>query len=122
MYSIGEVAKELNLPISTIRYYDKQELLVTLKRNASGQRVFDEQDMDVLRHIACFKASGMSIATIRNYLQLYEKGTSTLDEREVLLTKQRDILLDKLSELKQAQTILENKLSGIAEEKRILSK
>lgn len=122
MYSIGEVAKELNLPISTIRYYDKQELLVTLKRNASGQRVFDEQDMDVLRYIACFKASGMSIATIRNYLQLYEKGTSTLDEREVLLTKQRDILLDKLSELKQAQTILENKLSGIAEEKRILSK
>ncbi len=122
MYSIGEVAKELNLPISTIRYYDKQELLVTLKRNASGQRVFDEQDMDVLRHIACFKASGMSIATIRNYLQLYEKGTSTLDEREVLLTKQRDILLDKLAELKQAQTILENKLSGIAEEKRKLSK
>ena len=122
MYNIGEVAKELNLPISTIRYYDKQELLVTLKRNASGQRVFDEQDIDVLRHIACFKASGMSIATIRNYLQLYEKGTSTLDEREVLLTKQRDILLDKLSELKQAQTILENKLSGIAEEKRKLSK
>lgn len=122
MYSIGEVAKELNLPISTIRYYDKQELLVTLKRNASGQRVFDEQDIDVLRHIACFKASGMSIATIRNYLQLYEKGTSTLDEREVLLTKQRDILLDKLAELKQAQTILENKLSGIAEEKRKLSK
>lgn len=78
--------------------------------------------MDVLRHIACFKASGMSIATIRNYLQLYEKGTSTLDEREVLLTKQRDILLDKLAELKQAQTILENKLSGIAEEKRKLSK
>ena len=64
----------------------------------------------------------MSIATIRNYLQLYEKGTSTLDEREVLLTKQRDILLDKLAELKQAQTILENKLSGIAEEKRKLSK
>lgn len=122
MYNIGEVAKELNLPISTIRYYDKQELLVTLKRNASGQRVFDEQDIDVLRHIACFKASGMSIATIRNYLQLYEKGTSTLDEREVLLTKQRDILLDKLAELKQAQTILENKLSGIAEEKRKLSK
>lgn len=35
-YSIGEVSKRLNIPISTIRYYDKHGLLPFVRRTESG--------------------------------------------------------------------------------------
>lgn len=40
MYSIGEISKKFNIPISTLRYYDKEGLLTNIKRNKSGIRQF----------------------------------------------------------------------------------
>ena len=41
-YSIGEAAEKLNLPKSTIRYYDKEGLLPFIERKESGIRMFAE--------------------------------------------------------------------------------
>ena len=41
MYTIGQVAKMFGLPVSTLRYYDKQGLFPGLER-ASGIRLFME--------------------------------------------------------------------------------
>ena len=44
MYSIGQVAKMFDLPISTLRYYDKQGLFPNMER-ASGIRRFSDQEI-----------------------------------------------------------------------------
>ena len=41
MYSIGQVAEMFGLPISTLRYYDKQGLFPNMER-VSGIRKFSE--------------------------------------------------------------------------------
>lgn len=43
MYTIGQVAEMFGLPVSTLRYYDKQGLLPGLER-ASGIRRFGDTD------------------------------------------------------------------------------
>ena len=54
MYTIGQVAKLVHLPISTIRYYDKEGLFPTLERT-SGIRKFSEKELESLRMIECLK-------------------------------------------------------------------
>ena len=48
MYTIGQVAEMFHLPISTLRYYDKEGLFPGLERKA-GIRRFTEQELEALR-------------------------------------------------------------------------
>ena len=64
MYSIGQVAEMFGLPISTLRYYDRQGLFPNMER-VSGIRKFSEQEIEALRVIECLKKAGMEIKDIR---------------------------------------------------------
>lgn len=55
LYTIGEMAKRLSMPTSTLRYYDKEGLLPFLERSNSGIRMFKETDFEWLKVIDCLK-------------------------------------------------------------------
>lgn len=50
MYTIGQVSEQFDLPVSTLRYYDKEGLFPALTRT-SGIRRFGEQELEALRAI-----------------------------------------------------------------------
>jgi len=54
MYTIGQVSEMFNLPISTLRYYDKQGLFPEMVRE-SGIRKFSDTEIEALRVIECLK-------------------------------------------------------------------
>lgn len=47
MYSIGQISKMFDLPISTLRYYDKQGLFPEIERS-SGIRKFGDREIETL--------------------------------------------------------------------------
>lgn len=49
VYTIGEMAKMLGVPASTLRYYDKEGLLPFVARSSGGIRQFRESDIEWLR-------------------------------------------------------------------------
>ena len=55
MYTVGEMAKLLNIPGSTLRYYDKEGLLPFVERSSGGIRMFQEKDYEWLKVISCLK-------------------------------------------------------------------
>ena len=55
MYTIGQVSELFDLPVSTLRYYDKQGLLPFVERSPGGIRVFKDSDFEWLRIIECMK-------------------------------------------------------------------
>jgi len=59
MYTIKEAAEIMNLPASTIRYYDRQGLLLLVQRSESGYRSFSDADIGRLNMIECLKRTGM---------------------------------------------------------------
>ena len=69
VYTIGDMAKMLGVPASTLRYYDKEGLLPFVARSSGGIRQFRESDIEWLRVIGCMKKAGMSIKDIRQYLE-----------------------------------------------------
>lgn len=105
-YTIGEVSKQFGLPISTIRYYDKEGLLPNVKRT-SGIRKFEERDITTLKLIECLKRSGLEIKQIKTFIEWCAQGSSTYPQRKALFEEQQakvqadiDKLNDVLSVLK----------------------
>lgn len=88
MYTIGQVSKMVGLPVSTLRYYDKQGLFSGLER-VSGVRMFGEKEMETLRMIECLKRSGLEIKDIKQFMDWCAKGSDTYLQRKELFEKQR---------------------------------
>lgn len=98
-YSIKEVADMMNVEPSTLRYYDSMGLLPGVKR-VNGRRVFEDKDFKWLRVLNCMKKINMPIDKIKAYVELAEKGDSTLQERFDMILEQKEIVLGRIDELK----------------------
>ena len=94
-YTIGEVAKKLHIPTSTIRYYDNLGLLCTLERS-SGKRLFTHNDIDRLATITCLKNTGMTIAKIQEFVELYNTEPHSVEVKYDMIATQRHIIQDKI--------------------------
>lgn len=109
VYTVGEMAKLLGVPSSTLRYYDKEGLLPFVERSAGGIRMFHEKDYEWLQIIGCLKKAGMSLKDIREYIHLAMEGDSTIEERLQLFYKQRQILQAQMEELQHTMDVLDFK-------------
>ena len=54
MYTIGQVSEMFDLPVSTLRYYDKEGLFPELNRT-SGIRQFSKNEIEALRVMNAWK-------------------------------------------------------------------
>ena len=68
-YSIGRVSEMFGLPVSTLRYYDKDGLFPNIER-VSGIRKFSDRELESLRVIECLKKSGLEIKDIKQFMEL----------------------------------------------------
>lgn len=88
MYTIGQVSEMFGLPISTLRYYDKEGLFPDMAR-ISGIRKFSERELEALRVIECLKKSGMEIRDIKQFMEWCAQGSETYQQRKELFLKQK---------------------------------
>lgn len=88
MYTIGQVSEMFRLPISTLRYYDKQGLFPELSRS-SGIRQFSDKELETLRVIECLKRSGLEIKEIRQFMLWCKEGPGTYAARKEFMEQQR---------------------------------
>ncbi|WP_017547399.1 MerR family transcriptional regulator [Salinicoccus carnicancri] len=109
MYSIGQVSKIFQLPISTIRYYDKEGLLPNLRKDNSNTRKFDEEAVEAIRVIECLKKSGTSIKGIKDFMTWCEEGPSTYGKRLELFEKQKKQVEDEIKELENTLNMIKFK-------------
>ena len=83
MYTIGQVSEMFNLPISTLRYYDKEGLFPSMQRQ-SGIRQFGETEVEALRVVECLKTSGLEIKDIKKFMEWCIEGPTTYAQRKEL--------------------------------------
>ncbi len=100
-YSIGELAKKMNLTVHTLRYYDDQGLLRHVKRNSSGRRIFTHRDVIMLNTIQCLKAVGMSLKDIKQYIDWCDEGFPTVNQRYELFEEKRKFVEEQISQLQK---------------------
>lgn len=108
MYSIGQVAEMFGLPVSTLRYYDKQGLFPGMERS-SGVRRFSEAELEKLRVIQCLKETGMEIREIRQFMEWCAEGSSTFPQRRALFESRKAHMEEELRRMNRTLDMLKFK-------------
>ena len=109
MYTIKEISQKINLPASTIRYYDKEGLLPFVQRAESGYRLFSDRDLGLLRMIECLKSTGMSIKDIKQFCSWIQMGDASLDQRLAMFHERRKVVQDQIAKMEQTLATIEYK-------------
>ena len=97
-----------NLPISTLRYYDKEGLFPDMKRS-SGIRNFSDNEIEALHVIECLKKTGMEIKDIKQFMLWCSEGASTYSKRKELFENQREMLQKEMQELQKNMAMIQFK-------------
>lgn len=109
LYTVGEMAKQLDVAPSTLRYYDKEGLLPFVERSGGGMRMFKDDDLRWLRIIECLKKTGMPIKDIKHFIDCCMIGDSKIDERLSIIEAQQNSVIKQMSELQQMLDMLNYK-------------
>ena len=95
----------MDLSIDTIRYYEQSGLAPPIKRGDDHRRYFTKENIDWLILLASLRATGMPMAKMRRFAELYQIGDSAIPDRRRILEdhaihlKQRQIELDQCAKL-----------------------
>mgnify|MGYP002579966775 CR=1 FL=1 len=95
MYTIGQVSEMFSLPISTLRYYDKEGLFPQMERSSGIRRV-----------IECLKRSGLEIKEIKQFMQWCAEGSSTYPQRHELFVQQMETVKAEMDRLEKTLDML----------------
>lgn len=104
-YRIGDVAEILNLPQSTLRFWETQFPELRPGRNKKGTRRYTPNDIDVLRVIKFLvKDKGLTIEGAREHMR---KNRHAVDKRHEIISRLQDVrrrLTDLLTALDARNT------------------
>ncbi|RRJ63496.1 MerR family transcriptional regulator [Paenibacillus oralis] len=89
MSTIKEVSAETGISPYTLRYYEREGILPSVKRDPSGNRLYDEESLEWLNFILALRATGMPLAKIKEYVDLYREGESTLNMRKQMMLEHK---------------------------------
>ncbi len=109
LYTIGEMAKILEIPASTLRYYDKEGLLPFVERSNSGIRMFTDKDYEWLTVIDCLKKSGLTIKDIKTFIEMAEKGDESISDRLELFRSRRNAVKKQIQDMQETLELLKFK-------------
>lgn len=101
-FSISEASAQLNIPDSTLRFYEKKGLLPMMERDDAGRRLFSEVQMALLETLVCLKNTHMPISQIKQYMDWIIEGNCTLEARLEMMQNHKQAVLDEISLMQES--------------------
>jgi DNA-binding transcriptional MerR regulator len=118
MYS-GELARLAGVSADTVRYYEREGLLRTAPRSASGYRIFPQDALDRVQLIRSALVIGFSVRELTEILRERNSGGVPCHRVRELVASKLVALESRLRELRLWRTELRNTL---AQWDRVLAK
>lgn len=110
-FSIKEVSQIVNLPPHTLRYYEDCGFLVGIKRDASGHRIYSEQDLEKINLIKCLRVCGLSIGQLQHFFSISDLSSK---EQQAYLQEYIQHLEEKQSDFVKAVHLLEKQMKFLS--------
>jgi DNA-binding transcriptional MerR regulator len=108
-FSSKQVAEETGLSIHTLRYYEQIGLIDGIERDENGYRQYSESDIAWFQAISYFRAMGMSIREMQQFLILHNSGDST--KRREFVETYRGKVIDRMKELEKTLEKIDYKIN-----------
>lgn len=113
LYSITDLARDLDITPRAIRYYEDQGLLCP--QRVGTTRVYSHRDRARMKLILRGKRLGFSLKDIKEYLDLYVVDTTQVEQVRVLLAKVRD----RIAQLEEQRQTVETTLKELRDIERL---
>lgn len=108
--TIKEAAQTTGITIDNLRYYERIGLIPEVPRTSSGIRDYDEMSLNWIDFAMRFKRGGMSLESIREYIQLAIQGEHTKPARKEILLDAKEELEKKMAEIQESLDVINYKL------------
>lgn len=107
MFRIGALAKQFEINADTLRFYEKQGLLVPSSVGDNGYRYYSPQDAQTLGFILRAKAVGFSLNEIKVLLSIeVDKANNECSDVKELVDDKLQQVTEKIEELRTFQRSL----------------
>lgn len=103
LLTVGELAKEMDVTVRTLQYYDKEGLLKPSEKSEGGRRIYTKKDMVKLHQIISLKYLGFSLDEIKGKIFSLDNPKKVAE----ILKNQSEIIKKQIENLKSALTITE---------------
>ena len=115
--TIGKLARQANVGVETLRYYERRGLIEPLRRTDAGYRLYDDDARRRLQFIRRAQTLGFSLDEVAELLSLSNQPTaSAADVKRLAQAKIDDIeaRIRDLERMKTALSVLEDQCPGHA--------
>ena len=109
LFTVNQLAEELGVTARAIRFYEAKGLIAP--RRAGTTRVFDRRDRARLMLVLRGKRLGFSLASIREFLDLYDADRTQTAQLRLLLDSTRE----RIRELERQRVDLDQTLRELRE-------
>ena len=106
IYSMKQTCEKTGLTYDTLKFYCNEGLVPNVKRDKNNYRIFSDKDIAWINGLSCLKNCGMSIAEMKEYLNLCLKGESSIPDRKIILN-------NKLKELEHKKEEIDDSINYI---------
>lgn len=104
--SIGQIAKQTDITVETIRFYEKKGLIDTPDRTESGYRQYPEETVKRIRFIQRAKDVGFTLGDIAELLHLRREPGSSCTDIKLRATDKIEEVDQKIQELQKIRDAL----------------
>jgi DNA-binding transcriptional MerR regulator len=109
-YRIGDLAKTLGVSEHTLRFYEKEGLIVS-DRDKNNIRFYSEENKLWTEFLLHMKETGMALKDLKRYTELNKLGNRGVDELLEILVKHREKVMEKLEAYQSNLNLLNNKIN-----------
>ena len=105
--TIGAAARETNVKVTTIRFYEERGLLPKPPRNESGRRLYDETHIARLKFIKHGRELGFELSEIATLLELSDNPGQDCGAADSIARTQLEAVERRMSQLQALQSELQ---------------
>jgi DNA-binding transcriptional MerR regulator len=109
-FSSKQVSEETGLSIHTLRYYEQIGLIDGIERDGNGYRQYSESDIIWFQVLRYFRAMGMPIQEMQQFVALQNSEVSTITARREFIETYRGKVIDQMKELEKTLERIDDKI------------
>src|ERR1700709_250318 len=110
--SISEAAERTGLSTHTLRYYEREGLMLSgVDRASSSHRRYSSGDITWVEFLTKLRSTAMPIAKVREYVDLVREGEGSTPARLALLLAHRESVVAQLDEMTHSLAAIDFKIA-----------
>ena len=105
------MAEQCEISIDTLRYYEREGLLLEpVARTSGGQRRYSPDDVGWINVLRCLRTTALPIREMRRFAEMVRQGDDAIAGRVDILVAHRESVIEQQRALDEALEMIDHKI------------